>query len=111
LYFFLISASSIAQNDTLNFSGIVVNSTSGLSIANAHIVNLNSRKGTITNKVGYFELQGIPTDSIHISYISFRPTYMTINDLMISDSDITELIPISIDMDEIVLHKGNLATI
>lgn len=104
---FLISASSIAQNDTLKFSGIVVNSSSGLSVANAHIVNLNTKKGTITNSVGYFELQGISTDSIHISFISFKPIFMTLSDLLMSDSKVIELKPISIDMDEIVLQKGN----
>ena len=104
---FLISVSSNAQNDTLSFSGIVVNSISGLSIANAHIVNLNTKKGAITNKVGYFVLKGMLTDSIHISYISFKPIFMTLNDLLMLDTKVIELKPISIDMDEIVLQKGN----
>ena len=104
---FLISLSSIAQNDTLSFSGVVVNSTSGLSISNAHIINLNTKKGTITNKFGYFVLKGVPTDSIHISYISFKPIYMTLSELLMSDSKVIELKPISIDMDEIVLQKGS----
>jgi len=104
---FLISASSIAQNNTLSLSGIVVNSISGLSIANAHIVNLNSRKGTITNKVGYFEIQGVATDSVHISYISFRPIFTTIYDLLLTETIVIELKPISIDMDEIILQKGS----
>ena len=104
---FLISATSIAQNDSLNFSGIIVNSTSGLSISNAHILNIDSKKGTITNKIGYFEIQGVLTDSIHISYISFKPIITNLHNLLYAESDVIELKPMSIKMDEILLQKGN----
>lgn len=50
----------------------VVKSISGNSISEAHIINLSSRMGTISNQKGTFEILANKTDIIQISAIGFK---------------------------------------
>lgn len=53
--------------------GNITDELNGLSIKNAHIVNLTQEIGTITNLKGNFSIQAEPTDSMHISFIGYKP--------------------------------------
>ena len=104
---FLISSSLLAQTDSLKRYGLVINTENGLSIANAHIINMNSKVGTITNSSGYFEIRAAFSDTIHISFISFESASISTNEFIQGNPISIYLNPSSIYMDEILLHKGD----
>jgi len=104
---FLISSSLLAQTDSLKRYGLVINTENGLSIANAHIINMNSKVGTITNSIGYFEIRAAFSDTIHISFISFESASISTNEFIQGNPISIYLNPSSIYMDEILLHKGD----
>ena len=96
----LLNQSILAQNKPNTISGFIISTETGLSLENVHIQNINSTKGTITNKLGYFEIENLNTDTLKISCISY-------NVLLICSSDLTtytKLIPSSLELNEVVLR-------
>ena len=96
-----------AQSEKSLISGLIIDSSSGQSIANAHIVNLNTKEGTISNSIGYFQISGSEVDSILVSYISFKSIQILFGDYSKQEFQRILIDPNSIEMDEIVLGKGN----
>jgi hypothetical protein len=95
----LISQSIYAQNKPHIISGFIINSETDLSIENVHIQNKTSLTGTVTNNLGYFEIEGFSTDSFKISYISYNTKHICGADL----TSYTKRTPSSLVLNEVVL--------
>jgi hypothetical protein len=101
------SYSGISQTNKITFSGLVINAMTGEIINNAHILNMNSHNGTITNRRGYFELMGTLSDSIRISYISFETKIISVHDFLQQSHKSIVLHKRSEQLDEILLIRGD----
>ncbi len=97
--FMLIHPTISAQEKDGLVSGYVIDSESGLSLSNVHILNTNTKKGTISNKLGYFEIESTSTDSLRFSYISYTSTQICCSEL----TRYTKLSLESLELDEVVL--------
>lgn len=71
-------------NDRMHYlRGRIISITDKEPLQSAHIVNLNSVNGTITNSNGQFEIPATVNDTIFISYIGFQSIKLKItNDLL-----------------------------
>lgn len=77
LFLFLISYGSYAQDTIKKVSkvelrGRITSITDKKPLESAHILNLNSVEGTITNSKGLFKIPAVANDTILISYIGFQ---------------------------------------
>ena len=74
-----ISQLTVSQNTRKLITGTVKN-TSLVAVKDVHIINLNTREGTITNENGVFEISVTKGDSLLISNILYQNEIIKIND-------------------------------
>lgn len=89
LFFILclfISTSLFSQQDSIPtkiLRGQIVHAEKNESLSAAHVLNLNTVQGTITNEDGFFELPTRVNDTILVSYLGFSSIKLKItNDLL-----------------------------
>ncbi len=63
---------SVSQKIVSKLQGRVISVTTKKPLQSAHIINLNSVRGTITNTDGQFEISASPNDTLYISYIGYQ---------------------------------------
>lgn len=120
IIFFLVSFSSLAQErntstDTIGKSslkyltGRVISNTDQKPLQSAHILNLNSVEGTITNSDGKFTLGAVVNDTLFISYIGFQSVKLKItNDLLKGNELEISIHEKTINMDEVTVKSHKL---
>ena len=96
---FLISIKGVSQiqvNDTLvsnliiPLKGQVISNVDKKPLKGAHLFNLNSVIGTVTNDEGVFEIKTKVQDTIYVSYIGYQSIKLKItNDLLVFFSALT----------------------
>ncbi|MEZ7916396.1 MAG: carboxypeptidase-like regulatory domain-containing protein [Polaribacter sp.] len=83
---FLFSLSIFSQTETLTIKtlkGQIIHAENKKVLSAAHILNLNTVSGTITNDLGYFELSTRVNDTILVSYLGYESIKLKItNDLL-----------------------------
>jgi hypothetical protein len=117
---FLISFQGFSQeikdNETLKKSSIlvtlrgqVIDNATKSPLAGAHLFNLNSVIGTISNDSGMFELATSVNDTIYVSYLGYQSIKLKItNDLLKGNELVIELYEKAEQMDEIVVSSHKL---
>lgn len=79
----LIFVSFVGYSQSPKLKGQVINSETKKSLSAAHILNLNSVEGTITNEKGLFELIAKVNDTVLVSYLGYESIKLKItNDLL-----------------------------
>lgn len=74
---------SIPQNKEVTLKGKIISIEDNKPLQSAHIINLNSVKGTITNSKGKFVIPAKVNDTIFVSYIGYQSVKLKItNDLL-----------------------------
>lgn len=81
-----LSLSAFSQKDSIQsktLKGQIIHALSKYPLSAAHVLNLNTVKGTITNEKGFFELSTKTNDTILVSYLGFSSIKLKItNDLL-----------------------------
>ncbi len=81
-----LSISAFSQNDSIRtriLKGQIIHAESKKVLSAAHVLNLNTVKGTITNDKGFFELPTKANDTILVSYLGFSSIKLKVtNDLL-----------------------------
>ena len=72
------------ENERLKqLKGQIIHNESKLPLQNAHIINLNTVIGTVTDNKGNFELYTATNDTIYVSYLGFQSIKIKVtNDLL-----------------------------
>ncbi|TMM31021.1 hypothetical protein FDT66_03375 [Polaribacter aestuariivivens] len=76
LFLFLNSIFCFSQKKQTFFYGKIIDSTA--VVADAHVINLNSKKGTFSNNDGFFKLTATENDSLQISSIGYKTTFIVV---------------------------------
>ena len=84
LPFLILSLNISAQNNPLNtLKGQITDSKTEKPLSAAHVLNLNTVNGTITNENGIFELSAKANDTILVSFLGYSSIKVKItNDLL-----------------------------
>jgi hypothetical protein len=86
IFCLLISVSAFSQKDSIPskfLKGQIIHAESKQALSAAHVLNLNSVQGTITNDKGFFELPTKANDTILVSYLGFSSIKLKVtNDLL-----------------------------
>ncbi|WP_298764217.1 carboxypeptidase-like regulatory domain-containing protein [uncultured Polaribacter sp.] len=81
-----ISISSFSQIDSLRtrvLKGQVIHAVNNNALSAAHILNLNTVQGTITDDKGFFEMPSRVNDTILVSYLGYESIKLKVtNDLL-----------------------------
>ncbi|MGB0880611.1 MAG: carboxypeptidase-like regulatory domain-containing protein [Polaribacter sp.] len=109
---FIISINTFSQNDSispLNLKGQIVHAESKRALSAAHILNLNTVEGTITNDKGYFKLPTKANDTILVSYLGFASIKLKItNDLLKGNELVIALYEKPQEIREVVIKSTKL---
>ena len=98
-------------NDELivTLKGQVINHIKRNALSGAHLFNLNSVVGSITNDNGYFEILTKANDTIYFSYLGFQSIKLKItHDLLKGNELIIELHEKVEEMNEVVVKSHKL---
>ncbi|WP_397446846.1 carboxypeptidase-like regulatory domain-containing protein [Polaribacter sp. R77954] len=81
-----LSLSTFSQQDSIRtktLKGQIIHAVNKQALSAAHILNLNTVQGTITNDKGFFELPTTANDTILVSYLGFSSIKVKVtNDLL-----------------------------
>ena len=109
---FIVSMNTFSQKDSipsLNLKGQIVHADSKRTLSAAHILNLNTVEGTITNDKGYFELPTRANDTILVSYLGFASIKLKItNDLLKGNELVIALYEKPEEIREVVIKSTKL---
>ena len=108
----LISLSAFSQKDSITvkkLKGQIIHGENKRSLSAAHILNLNSVQGTITNAKGFFELPTRVNDTILVSYLGYASIKLKVtNDLLKGNELLIALYEKPEEIREIVIKSTKL---
>ncbi|MDT7831866.1 carboxypeptidase-like regulatory domain-containing protein [Flavobacteriaceae bacterium S356] len=110
--FILFSVGVFSQTDSLKVKtvkGQVVDALSKKALSAAHILNLNSVVGTITNDTGLFDISAKANDTIIVSYLGYSSIKIKItNDLLKGNELLIELYEKAEEVKEVIIKSTKL---
>jgi len=104
LCFLFICFSTFGQENRILISGKVKNDS--IPIENVHIINKNSKKGTITNRLGQFKISVTDKDTLMISDIQYSNKIIVINqDNLLNKYLEINLLELTNELDEVIVQQ------
>ena len=105
----LKSQDTIKQDTIVLLKGKIISITDKKPLQSAHIVNLNSVKGTITNSKGKFQIPAKVNDTIFISYIGYQSNKLKITRDLLKGNELEIAIHEKIvNIDEVTIKSHKL---
>jgi len=118
IYLFLVSCTVFAQVETKNdtiistpiiLKGQIISNSTKEPLKGAHLFNLNSVIGTITNDEGKFGIATKVNDTVYFSYLGYQSIKLKItNDLLKGNELVIELLEKREEMKEVVVKSHKL---
>jgi len=104
-----ISFVGVSQSTNTKLKGQIVNAQNNKALSAAHILNLNSVLGTITNEKGFFEIPTQANDTILVSYLGFESIKLKVtNDLLKGNELVISLHEKANAIKEVVIRSTEL---
>lgn len=110
-FFMMIYFGSFGQEifKTEQISGTIVEELLQKPLANVHILNLNSVRGSITDEKGVFEISAKVNDTLFISIVGFQSLRVRVtNDWIKSKKTQIKLTEKAVALEEVVVRPYNL---
>ena len=100
---------TILPLEAVTLKGKIISISDSKPLQSAHIINLNSVKGTITNSKGLFEIPAKVNDTIFVSYIGYQSVKLKITNDLLKGNELEIAIHEKIvNIDEITIKSHNL---
>ena len=97
------------QDSIKKLAGRIISVTDKKPLQSAHIVNLNSVVGTVTNRKGEFRISAQVNDTIFISYVGFQSIKLKVTKDLLRGNELEIAIhEKTIDIDEVTVKAHNL---
>lgn len=90
---------------TAQVKSVLFDTENGKPIQFAHISNINTQSGSLSNEKGFFELSLNMNDSIHITHVQYRDTVIPANKLLNSKIDTILLSPTVLSLQSVDIHS------
>ena len=102
-------AETNTQDSIKKLAGRIISVTDKKPLQSAHIVNLNSVVGTVTNRKGEFRISAQANDTIFISYVGFQSIKLKVTKDLLRGNELEIAIhEKTIDIDEVTVKAHNL---
>ncbi len=108
---FIISAFSLsAQNENVyDIKGQIQNAANDLPIFNVNIININTVKGTVSNKDGDFSIKASINDTLYFSYVGFKSMQVKVTDDWVKFGDVkVKMTEVAIALEEVTVKDIKL---
>ena len=100
----LLSIPCLGQKNGVLISGEVMNDT--IAVENVHVINKNSNKGSVSNKLGQFKISVNDKDTLIISDIQYQNKIIIINqDHLLKKFIIINLMELTNELDEVIVMQ------
>jgi hypothetical protein len=100
---------TILPLEAITLKGKIISISDRKPLQSAHIINLNSVKGTITNSKGLFEIPAKVNDTIFVSYIGYQSVKLKITNDLLKGNELEIAIHEKIvNIDEITIKSHKL---
>jgi len=100
----LVSIPCVGQKNGVLISGEVMNDT--IPVENVHVINKNSNKGSVSNKLGQFKISVNDKDTLIISDIQYQNKIVVINqDHLLKKFIIINLMELTNELDEVIVMQ------
>ncbi|PCI35233.1 MAG: TonB-dependent receptor [Flavobacteriaceae bacterium] len=113
-FFFLVSCHAFAQETsekkkTVSLKGQIINFKTKAGLKGAHLFNLNTVKGAVASKKGFFNFPAKVNDTLYISYLGFQSIKLKVtNDLLKGNELVIALHEKRVEMKEVVVNSHKL---
>jgi len=98
-----------AQDSISKLKGRIINVTDKKPLQSAHVLNLNSVEGTITNSDGAFIIFAQPNDTIFISYIGYQSIKLKVTKDLLKGNELEIAIhEKTVNINEVTVKAHNL---
>lgn len=105
----ITETNNINQDSIKKLVGRIISITDKKPLQSAHIVNLNSVVGTVTNRKGEFEISASVNDTIFISYVGFQSIKLKVTKDLLRGNELEIAIhEKTVDIDEVTVKAHNL---
>jgi hypothetical protein len=105
----LLSADLFAQNEKIILSGIIKNDS--LPIGNVQVINLSTRRGSLSNSKGEFRITAKLNDTLAFSDIQYKYKQIRVNKEQIRSKFLTVKLELNVNkLDEVVIFKNKELT-
>jgi len=99
----------VAQDSLGNLKGRITNVTDKKPLQSAHVLNLNSVEGTVTNSKGEFRIPAKVNDTIFISYIGYQSIKLKVTKDLLKGNELEISIhEKTININEVTVKAHNL---
>lgn len=103
----LASSVGYGQKSPTQLKGKIINSN--IEVSNVLIINLNSKKSTITDSLGFFTIEAKVKDVIRISSLQYLPKEILVTDTIFDQNSIeVSLLENVINLSEVIVTPYNL---
>ena len=111
LFLFIFSLNTTAQVNQVvqKVTGTIINDNTLFPIINVNVININKVKGTVTDKIGFFELEVSVNDTLHISLLGYQSLRVRVtNDWVKNGTAKIQLTEKAIALEEVIVRKYDL---
>lgn len=108
LFILIITSTCFYAQRKNNFQGKIFDASKALK--NVHVVNLQNKKGTFSNKAGFFKIIAKNKDSLQITAVGFKTKIIIVKPYHLRETENIIILENNVvTLDEIVLKKHNLS--
>ena len=108
----LASFSTFSQNDTIrvkNLKGQIIHAENKKVLSAAHVLNLNTVQGTITNDKGKFSMTAAVNDTLYFSFLGFKSQKIRVtNDMFKFEDTKISLTELAYALEEVIVRPYQL---
>lgn len=110
LIFIFTALVGFSQEKSLEtIKGVVVNAANDKPLENVNIININTVKGSATNADGEFKLKAKVSDTIHLSYLGYKPIQVKITEDWLKFGDVKiKMTESAIALEEVEVNEVQL---
>jgi len=109
LFFITLFIASVSFSQNSLLKGQVIHSKDKKALSAAHILNLNSVVGSITNDKGLFEITAVANDTVLISFLGFESIKLKVTNDLLKGNELTiALNEKPEEIKEVVIKSTNL---
>ena len=106
----MFSFSLIAQEkESYDIKGQILNAANDKALYNANIININTVKGTVSNKEGRFNLKASINDTLYFSYVGFKSMQVKVTEDWIKFGEVKiKMTEVAIALEEVTVNEYKL---
>jgi len=108
-FFFCACTLHAQESEVYDIKGQIQNAANDLPLYNANIININTVKGTISDKEGRFTIKASINDTLYFSYVGFKSMQVRVTEDWIKFGEVkVKMTEVAIALEEVTVKELKL---